>query len=60
MSEPNTFYVRFANREAVQDFQEARDLIDEAKEDSPWIDALHRAAECLESAWNGLTFSAQE
>ena len=58
--DPEVYCVRFANREAVQRFQAAKDLIDEAIEDSPWNDTLQTARAHLVAAWNGLSFGIQE
>ena len=59
-SDIGTLVVRFENGTAVQRFQEAKDLIDTAQEDAPWNDDLRKARECLEEAWNGLTFRSPE
>jgi hypothetical protein len=60
MPNTETFMVRFANRAAIQRFQEGRELIDEVLEESPWLDDLRRAKECFDEAWDGLSFGVEE
>ena len=55
-----TYLVRFANREAVQKFQEGRDILVEVLADMEWNDELKRAAECFDDAWDGLSFSVNK
>ena len=55
-----TYMVKFGNAYAVQCFREARQLVDSALEDSPWVSELPRIKECLEEAWDGLSFSVKE
>jgi len=55
-----TYLVKFANRSAIQQFQDARELIEQAIEDAPWNDDLRQAKDCLDAAWLGLAFSVQE
>jgi hypothetical protein len=52
----DVYVVKIANRAAVQRLAEARELVGEAAEESPWSDELRRAVTCLEEVWNGLTF----
>ena len=60
MAETPTYVVRFANRSAVQRFQEAKELVESAQKDAPWSDDLRRASECLDEAWSGLSFALPE
>ena len=53
---PETYRVRFANRTAVQRFREAMDLVTEALQNAPWCDELRAAQQCLDEAWDGLSF----
>lgn len=57
---PEEFLVRFNNRAAIQDFQEAMVLIANAVEEDPWREDLAEAKRLLDDAWDGLSFSVKE
>ena len=60
MAESPTYTVKFANRNAVQRFQEAKELVEQALDECPWLDDLRRAQVCLDEAWDGLSFALPE
>jgi hypothetical protein len=53
---PDSFTVRFANGEAVQKFNEAREWLGVCIQEKPWDTDLRHIQQCLDSAYEGLTF----
>lgn len=46
--------VRIVNREGIEKFHEGIELIEEVLQDSPWLEELRDALECLRRARDGL------
>lgn len=55
-----TYLVKFANRSAVQHFQEARDILAELILEMPFLVELDEMESRLTDAWEGLTFTEED
>ena len=55
-----TVVVKFANKEALEAFLQARELVREAAADHPWRDDLQEAKQLLWTAGQGLRLQGKD